>query len=204
MIERARELVRQYGWNTTCSQILNPGIEHWFAPEGDAVVGYVPYGGVRVVAGGPVCAEERLAAVVEAFEADAGRVCYFGAEARMHGLLSGRAGYSTVVLGAQPTWTPEGFLRACEGRRSLRYQLHRARNKGVTVEEWPGSRADDPRLWGILDEWLATRGLPAMRFMVEPRTLAHLVDRRLFVAMRAGGSRWGSSSCRPRRRGGDG
>ena len=186
VIERAREIVRQHGWNTTCSQILNPGITYWFAPEGDAVVGYVRVAGVSVVVGAPVCAEARLAAVVEAFEAAAGRVCYFGAEARMHGLLSGRPGYATVVLGAQPVWTPEGFLRACGERRSLRYQLSRARNKGVTVEEWPGARGDDPRLWGILDEWLATRGLPAMRFMVEPRTLAHLVDRRLFVALRAG------------------
>lgn len=190
MIDRARELVREYGWNTTCSQILNPGIAHWFAPEGDAVVGYVRYAGVRVVAGGPVCSEERLADVIAAWHADCDRagdrVCYFGAEARMHGLLADCPGYSTVVLGAQPVWSPESFLKTCHNHRSLRYQLNRARNKGVTVEEWPGSRADDPRLWGILDEWLATRGLPAMRFMVEPHTLAHLVDRRLFVAMQAG------------------
>ncbi len=190
MDERAHDLVRRHGWNTTCSQILNPGIEHWFAPEDDAMVGYVRDGGVRVVVGGPVCAEDRLEEVVEAWHADADRardgVCYFGAEARIHGLLAGREGFATVVLGAQPVWSPASFLAACEGRRSLRYQLQRARNKGVTVEECPAGCADDPRLWRILDEWLATRGLPAMRFMVEPRTLAHLADRRLFVARRGG------------------
>ena len=184
----ARELIRLHGWNTTCSQILNPGIEHWFSTVGDAVVGYVRFAGVRVVVGAPVCAQGRLADVAEEWHEAAGRdgVCYFGAEARLHDLLSGRQGYATVVLGAQPVWRPEAFLRACEERRSLRYQLHRARNKGVTVEECAADCADDPRLWRILDEWLATRGLPAMRFMVEPRTLAHLQDRRLFVARRSG------------------
>ena len=190
MNERARELVRLHGWNTTCSQILNPGIEHWFDPAGDAVIGYVRYARVRVVVGGPVCAKDRVAEVLDAWHAacDGARdgVCYFGAEGRLHDLLSDCPGFSTVVLGAQPMWTAEGFLRGCQERRSVRYQLHRARNKGVTVEEWPGDRADDPRLWKILEEWLGTRGLPAMRFMVEPHTLAHLVDRRLFVAMQDG------------------
>lgn len=190
MDERARDLVRRHGWNTTCSQILNPGIAHWFSAKGDAVIGYVRCAGVRVVVGGPVCAEGRLPEVLDEWHADGDRdrdgVCYFGAETRMHDRLADRPGFATVVLGAQPVWSPESFLAACRERRSVRYQLHRARNKGVTVEEWPGARADDPRLWGILDEWLATRGLPAMRFMVEPRTLAHLVDRRLFVAMRQG------------------
>lgn len=180
----ARELVRTYGWNTTCSQVLNPGIAHWFAADGDAMIGYVRRSGVRVVAGGPVCAEDRVRSVLDEWHADVDRagdgVCYFGAEERLHGLLSDCEGFATVTLGAQPVWTPEAFLDA---RRSVRYQRNRARNKGVVVEEWSAERADDPRLWRILQEWLATRGLPAMRFMVEPNTLAHLGDRRLFVAL---------------------
>ena len=27
---RARDLVMKHGWNTTCFQIVNPGIEYWF------------------------------------------------------------------------------------------------------------------------------------------------------------------------------
>ncbi len=180
----ARELVHRYGWNTTCSQILNPGIDLWFSAQGDAVVGYVRRAGVRVVVGAPVCAEERLDAALDEWHADADRaregVCYFGAEARLRSRLGSCDGFANVVLGAQPVWTPDRFL---EARRSIRYQRNRARNKGVRIEEWPAERGDDPRLWGILDEWLTTRGLPAMSFMVEPRTLAHLGDRRLFVAV---------------------
>ena len=36
-----RRLVLEHGWNATAYQILNPGIAHWFAREGDAVIGYV-------------------------------------------------------------------------------------------------------------------------------------------------------------------
>jgi len=186
----AREIVQKYGWNTTCSQILNPGIELWYAKGGDAVVGYVRRARVRVVVGAPVCSEERLDEVLDEWHADCDRardgVCYFGAEARLRSRLGTCPGFSNVVLGAQPVWSTSSFVKAFEQSRSLRYQLSRARNKGVTVEEWPSERGDDPRLWRILDEWLATRGLPAMRFMVEPNTLAQLGDRRLFVGMRAG------------------
>ena len=53
--QRARDLVMKHGWNTTCFQIVNPGIEYWFGDDGESVVGYVSSGDVRVVAGAPVC-----------------------------------------------------------------------------------------------------------------------------------------------------
>jgi hypothetical protein len=40
-LEKARQLILEFGWNSTSYQILNPGIKHWFAAAGDAVVGYV-------------------------------------------------------------------------------------------------------------------------------------------------------------------
>ena len=80
-VARARELVLAYGWNSTSFQIVNPGIRRWFSGRGDAVVGFVPAGGVRVAAGAPVCGEDRLAEVVEDFESYAKRegetVLYF-------------------------------------------------------------------------------------------------------------------------------
>src|SRR5215212_758832 len=80
-LQRVRALVLAHGWNATAYQIINPGITHWFAAAGDAVVGYVRRAGVRVVAGAPVCAAERLPAVAAEFEAAAHRagerVCYF-------------------------------------------------------------------------------------------------------------------------------
>src|SRR5918911_2437382 len=89
-LARARELVMVYGWNATAYQIVNPGMTLWFADYGDGVIGYVEHGRTRVVAGAPVCAPERLAAVVSEFEQQCSdcrrRVCYFGAEERLENL----------------------------------------------------------------------------------------------------------------------
>lgn len=190
-VQHARELVLQYGWNATAYQIVNPGIEHWFSQRGDAVIGYVSKNGVRVVAGAPVCSEERLPEVVGEWEAltqNAGeKTCYFGAAGRIKHLLESSSGYSTVSLGAQPVWCPEHWQVVVEERSSLRAQLARARNKGVTVSEWEPARAtQNLQLRRVLDEWLQTRGLPALHFLVEPDTLALMDDRRTFVAEKEG------------------
>lgn len=187
-VARVRELVLQHGWNATAYQIVNPGIAHWFSARGDAVVGFVCKHGVRVVAGSPVCSEARLPEVIDEWEEAAGscghKVCYFGAAGRIKESLSNQPEYSTVVLGAQPVWDPSGWNKVVESHASLRAQINRAINKGVRVEEWPASRAtQNPELRRILNEWLATRGLPTLHFLVEPETLSFMEDRRVFVAM---------------------
>jgi phosphatidylglycerol lysyltransferase len=183
--------VLAHGWNATAYQIVNPGIAHWFAAAGDAVVGYTEWSGVAVVAGAPVCRPERLAQVAAEFErqsARAGRtVCYFGAEARLETLYRDDPGSARVLLGAQPVWDPARWPAIVSGNASLRAQLNRARNKGVAVSEWPAEKAESSQaLRDILSQWLATRGLPPLHFLVEPETLSRLGDRRVFVATRAG------------------
>ena len=69
-IVKARRLVHQYGRAATCWQILDPSLAHWFGADGKGVAGYATYRRVRVVAGEPVCAPERLAAVAREFEQD--------------------------------------------------------------------------------------------------------------------------------------
>jgi phosphatidylglycerol lysyltransferase len=186
-LELARELVMLYGWNATAYQIVNPGMTLWFTSSGDAVVGYVERGRTRVVAGSPVCAAQRLADVLAEFEsecAEAGRrVCYFGAEARLEGLLRSPRTHSMVLLGAQPSWNPASWSRIIASKSSLRAQLNRSRNKGIVVSPIsPEEATGHPALRRVLDEWLATRGLPPMHFLVEPDTLTRLFDRRVFVA----------------------
>lgn len=190
-IERARKLILAHGWNSTCYQILNPGFTRWFAPSGDAVVGYVRHRRYRIVGGTPVCAEARLPAVAAAFEADAARegmrVCYFCAGARMDAIFRADCAHASVLLGAQPVWSPRAWPEMIGGHASLRAQLHRAKNKGVIVSEWPVDRAHEhPALRRCLSEWLLTRGLPPLHFLIETDTLARLFDRRCFVAEREG------------------
>ncbi len=188
-LERAHGIILRHGWNSTVYQILNPGIGLWFSARDDALVGFVEHYGVRVVAGAPVARADRLASVTREFEADAARharsVCYFGAEGRLEQLLRDLPDHASVVLGAQPSWDPRGWAEGLRSHASLRAQLHRARNKGVHVSEWSAPRAAaSGALRRCLRQWLDTRGLPPLHFLVEPETLGRLLERRVFVAER--------------------
>ena len=188
-VERARRLALQFGWNAMAYQIVNEGILHWFSPSCDAVVGYVRTHGVFLVVGAPICEHARLADVLAEWEQfvceRAARVCYFGAAGRVFEILHGQADYSTVLLGAQPTWDPARWHEIPAATASLRSQIHRARNKGVLVTEFtPDQATADPRLRICLEHWLRTRGLPTLHFLVEPHTLHDLRGRRIFVAER--------------------
>jgi phosphatidylglycerol lysyltransferase len=186
-LERAHQLVMRFGWNATAYQILNPGIRHWFAKDGDAVIGFVRARRVRVVAGAPVCSKERLPEITFEFERDAERdgerVCYFCAEARLESVYSASPNHAKVLLGAQPIWQPARWSGMIAQHKSLRAQLNRARNKKVMVVEWTIEEArNNPALLDCLRQWLASKGLPPLHFLVEPNTLARLSDRRIFVA----------------------
>lgn len=180
-----------HGWNSTCYQVLNVGIEHWWSPDRSGLVGYVRSGGMAIVAGAPVCSPERLASTLQAWEAYAFkqglRVAYFGAESRLQDLLSESPHHVAVVLGSQPEWRPSRFADTVEVHPTLRAQQHRAANKAVTVAEWSREKAEDnPKVSRVLHDWLDARELPALHFLVEPETLGNLRDRRLFVAERGG------------------
>ena len=175
--QRARALILRCGWTATAYQILNPRIALWFSAAGEGVVGFVRHRDTLVVGGAPVCALDRLAAVAAEFVAHARkhrqRVCYFGAGDRLESLYANDEAWSRVLLGAQPAWDPREWSSAIAKRPSLRAQFNRARNKGVTVAEWPPIRAENnPLLRKCLMEWLETRRLPALHFMVEPETSA--------------------------------
>lgn len=214
--EAARALVLEHGACANAYQILNPGFSHWFASASDAVVGYVRFAGFRVVAGSPVCREDRIDEIVTEFEEDTRRQglrwCYFGTEASLARRLDESVDRSVLRLGAQPVWDPLRWAEGIRSHASLRAQLHRARNKGVTVREWSAGCPSDATeaanaarsdgtagavpangsadatpgqgMHRCLDEWLSTRGAPPMHFLVEPQTLERLDDRRIFLAER--------------------
>lgn len=189
--ERVREIVRRWGWNGTSYQILNPGFQFWIDPVHDAAVGFVARNGVRVVGGGPVCSDERLGAVMHGFEADStgaeeGAV-YFCAEDRLARLAADEPRRMTFPIGAQPTWQPDELLHAFSARASLRAQLNRALNKRVSTHLL--ARVDGATsiaLQDCLDEWVGSRSLPPLHFLVETETLDDLIDRRVFIAERDG------------------
>jgi phosphatidylglycerol lysyltransferase len=190
-VQRARTLVLKYGWNTTSYQVLNPNISYWFSTTDEAVIGYVENHRVRVVAGAPICAAQRLADVVAEFEraseAAGCSVCYFCAESRMDALLTNSPSHSKVLLGAQPAWRLSQWPLIFGQRPSLKAQLNRARNKSVKIKEWSiDDQSRRPALYRCLNEWLESKPFPTLHFLVEPMTLDRLYDRRIFVAERNG------------------
>src|SRR3954464_4281912 len=99
--DRARDLVMRFGWNATAYQILNPGMQLWFAPGNGGVIGFVRQHRTRVVAGAPVCDLDSLEAIATEFVLGAAkgreRVCFFGAGERLDALAV-RFGWSRVLL----------------------------------------------------------------------------------------------------------
>ena len=110
-------------------------------------------------------------------------VCWFGADARLREVLEPDPAYGEIALGAQPIWHPDRWPEIKASKSSLRAQINRSKNKGVAVRFWPSDGATNHgALQRILDEWLASKALPALHFLVEPQTLDQLEDRRVFVA----------------------
>lgn len=186
-----RDIVRRQGWNATAYQILNPGFQYWLDPARDAAVGFVSRNRIRVVGGAPVCADDRLGEVLDAFESDA-RSCgegviYFCAEQRLAAVARRDGRRPTFPIGAQPVWHPADLLGAFSVQASLRAQLNRAHNKGIRSRELGEMGVvANAALRRCLDEWLDDRALPALHFLIETQTLDDLVDRRVFVAEREG------------------
>jgi phosphatidylglycerol lysyltransferase len=189
--DTARRMVIAHGKAATCWQSLHPQLCRWYSSSGDALVGYVINRGVRVAAGEPICPIERMAEVCREFEREAARngekVCYLAAEPRMIRALE-RAGapHSVLNIGAQPEWKPGSLLNRFRTSSSLRYQVSRARHKGLVVSEWNAQSPAKQSLAVCLDEWIAAKSLPPMGFMTDPHLLDRLTDRRVVVATVAG------------------
>ncbi|MFQ3661460.1 MAG: DUF2156 domain-containing protein [Chloroflexaceae bacterium] len=189
--ELAGALVARYGWNTLACQIVTPGLRYWFTPDRSAVVGFVEVGPAWVAAGEPVSPPTQMVAAAEAFAAAAAcrrrRVIYFGAQASLAERLEASSPLARLAIGAQPVWDPREWPALIARTASLRAQIGRARSKGVVVAPLPAEcAAQHPEVRRCLTEWLATRGLPPMSFLVTPDVLAVPAGRRTFVARREG------------------
>src|SRR3569623_852331 len=179
-------LVQRYGRDTVSFQGLESGY-HYFFDGDDAVVAYVDTGGAWVAAGGPISPSARMREVARRFtyeDEDCGRrACVFASEGGCAEQLS------SLQIGEQPVWHASGWDEILAGASSLRYQLRRAKNKGVTVRRIHSKDLEPgTSLRRCLDElelhWQATHRMAPMRFLVQLEPLAFANERVLFVAER--------------------
>ncbi|HKP57633.1 MAG TPA: DUF2156 domain-containing protein [Polyangiales bacterium] len=189
--ERVLQLIQRFGWNATAFQTLETGYDYFFDTD-DACVAYVDTGSAWVAAGAPLAAAESLPEAAEAFRraahAAGRRCCFFATEERFRDASA--TGWSAFVIGQQPSWDPRDWAGSLSRHPSLRQQLRRAQNKGVSVRALaPSERETEPvrralRLVG--ERWLATRDMAAMSFLVRLEPFHQAEQRQCFVAEREG------------------
>jgi len=184
---RAFELIRQLGRDTVSFQGLESGYRYWFDGE-ESLVAYVDTGGAWVAAGGPIAPPDRLADIATRFAEAASRqrrrACFFAAEQPLVD-----AGLPALQIGEQPVWEAARWDQVLAGAASLRYQVRRARNKGVRVrrleghELQPGTRLRD-ELDALGLSWQAIHRMAPMRFLVQLEPFAFVTERVLYAAER--------------------
>src|SRR4051812_24120168 len=116
---RLLALLRRHGWNATSFQAIEPEFRYWFDSEDDAAVAYVETRGAWVVAGAPIAALDRCAAVASRFAAEAHRhhrrVAFFATEPR----FLEAAPMRSLAIGEQPSWDPRTWTERHRGHRGL-------------------------------------------------------------------------------------
>ncbi|CAN5165081.1 DUF2156 domain-containing protein [soil metagenome] len=154
------------------------------------MVAYYDTGSAWVAGGGPIAPTPRIAEVAHGFIAAAAqqhrRACFFAAEQHLVEL-----GIPGIQIGEQPVWRAAEWETVLRGAPSLRYQLNRARNKGVRVRRVLERELDrDSSLRLAIDElakhWQATKRMAPMVFLVQLEPFAFTSERTLFVAERDG------------------
>jgi phosphatidylglycerol lysyltransferase len=158
-------ILLQYAEDATALQISSP--KYRKLEVHDCVVGYVDDGTSWVAAGGPIGPAAMHAAAASSFFSHAKaahrRAVFFCVRTEFAPGL----GHS-LQIGEQHYWTRSSWRETLARHASLRAQLSRARNKGLTV----GSEVDVSRAATLIEGWQRSRGMPPMAFMVALEPLA--------------------------------
>ncbi len=187
--ERVLTLLREHGDASTGFQTLEEGFSYAF--DDDGCVAYVDTGAALVAAGPPIGPRGQRTAIarrfVERAQREKRRVCFFGTDLA----FAESAGLDAVPIGEEPSWDPRAWPSTLTQSRKLREQVRRARAKRVVVRTISASEVapEHPMRLAIermITEWLASRPLAAMGFLVDVRPFEFAEERLFAVAERGG------------------
>ncbi len=180
--------LQKFGADSVSFLALESHMRHW-SEAPDAAVAYVDTGRAWIAAGSPLAEPTRRAEVARAFVREAARArrraCFFACEG------AELPGFARLLLGEQPVWAPGAWRAGLAKHRSLREQIRRAVAKGVTVrrvdasELAPGA-ALRARVEALAEDWLASRRMAPMGFLVALEPFHRPEEHRYFVAERDG------------------
>jgi hypothetical protein len=181
------ELLRRFGADAVSFLALEPGMRHWVDPDGEACVAYADTGSAWVAAGAPVAAEAALPRAALDFvrlaSSKGRRASFFATEGQEI------PGFDRLLIGQQPVWQPGDWPGIVRRHRRLREQLRRAAAKGVRVRRVDASELAEGlplrAQWDALTtEWLASRHLAPMAFLVDLKPFCFAEEHRYLVAER--------------------
>lgn len=185
--DRILELLEKYGRNLHSFMVLEPGLSLW--SNDDAAIAYAHRGGYWVAVGGPLCAPDQTARVVNAFHdaaREAGcRVVFFGVTQPMVDRLKDST-FDSLQIGLAAVWNPALWNEVIRGAEKLRNRVSKARRSGITVrlldlQEISETGPLRKQLTEIVDEWADQKALPSMGFMVTVELFQHAHRRRYFI-----------------------
>lgn len=190
----ALDALRRFGTDAVSFQALKAG-ERWWVddpwPAGTgARLAYTPSGRSWIAIGSPLVDPARRADAVRRFmraARSAGRrPVFFGIED-----TAPFDGCKTLLLGLQSVLDPAAWDATLRSRPRLREQLRRARAKGVSVRAVDADELlpDAPlrrAVERLRDEWLGSRHMEPMRFLVEVDPFRGATEHRYFIAERHG------------------
>jgi lysylphosphatidylglycerol synthetase-like protein (DUF2156 family) len=185
------EIVQRFGADAMSFLAFESSMRHWFdcGPSGapDAFVAFHDTGTAWIAAGAPVAEASRIPQVARNFvwhaRQEGRRACFFATEAVEI------EGFARLLLGEQPVWDPAAWPRMVGSHRSLREQIRRPKAKGVAVRRVAASELEPGAplrrtVECLAQEWLESRRMPPLNFLVALEPFHLPGEHRYFVAER--------------------
>lgn len=181
----AMQMLRSHGRAAASFQILTSDLNYWFA--GQACVAYADVGGAWVALGGPIGPKELEGETTRLFIEEARRrgkrVRFFAFENE----IPADAGLTALHIGEQPVWDPADWPNSLPSK--IRGQLRRDLKKAiVSLRLATPQEIEDPTsatrrgLDAVISQWLDSRKMAPMDFMVQLNPYYLARERRFFVA----------------------
>lgn len=110
------------------------------------------------------------------------KTCWFGVSRQFKDALCQDGSHTAILIGSKPVWNPALWQEKLTRHASLRAQINRAANKGVTIQQ---SRSPI----GLSDcqsDWLGRLRFEPLKFLTEPVDFEDADKREFFIARQKG------------------
>lgn len=108
--------------------------------------------------------------------------CWFGVSRQFRDALCQDGSHTAILIGSKPVWIPDLWQDKLKCHSSLRAQINRATNKGVTVLKIPSPVG----LRDCQTDWLGRLSISPFKFLTKPVDFEDTNNREFFVALHKG------------------